>query len=92
MNTETELYDLIDLVDYTLSNKFKEKWRFKYGERLLNIFQVKLLYSFKKQKRIKKSGITKFFVSDSGFSPETVNSFYEDIDLELYSPIVNLHE
>ena len=87
-NIETELIDLMELIEFTMSIDFLDKWRMKYGERIIRLFQIKILDSLKKQKPIKLDSIYKFLVLDSGFSRELVTNFLNDIDYELYSPII----
>jgi len=87
-NLEEDLIDLMDLVEHTLSKEFIDKWRFKYGERLIRLFQIKILDSLKKQKPLKIKYLTKFLSVDSGFNLEVVKNFYKDIDFELYRPIL----
>jgi hypothetical protein len=88
-NTDTELIDLVDLIDFTLSKAFKSKWKIKYGERLLSLFQIRFLASIKKQKPIKLKSLFKFLSTDSGYNPELVKNFLLDIDFEVYSPIIS---
>lgn len=87
-NIDTELIDLMELIEFTMSIDFLDKWKMKYGERIIRLFQIKILDSLKKQKPIKIDSIIKFLVLDSGFSNELVNNFLKDIDYELYSPII----
>ena len=87
-NIDTELIDLMELIEFTMSIDFLDKWKMKYGERIIRLFQIKILDSLKKQKPIKLDSIYKFLVLDSGFSRELVTNFLNDIDYELYSPII----
>jgi hypothetical protein len=87
-NIENELIDLMELIEFTMSIDFLNKWKMKYGERIIRLFQIKILDSLKKQKPIKIDSLTKFLVQDSGFSSEVVNNFFLDIDSELYRPII----
>ena len=87
-NIDTELIDLMELIEFTMSIDFLDKWKMKYGERIIRLFQIKILDSLKKQKPIKLDSIIKFLVLDSGFSSELVNNFLNDIDYEIYSPII----
>ena len=88
-NLDAELIDIIDLVDFTLSSNFVDKWSFKYGKRLGRIFQVKVMKSLDTRKVIKASSLLKFLVADSGFSSEVAKNFLYDIDYEIYSPIIS---
>ena len=89
MNIETELIDFADTLNFTLSKDFLTKWKFKYGERLLRLFQIKILDSLKRQKPLKLESLGKFLVNDSGYNPEVVKNFFMDIDFEIYFPIIS---
>lgn len=88
-NLETDLIDLMDTLEYTLSKDFLDKWKYKYGERIIRLFQIKLLDSLKRQKPLKLKYLTKFLVTDSGFNIEVVKNFFVDIDFEIYYPIIS---
>jgi len=88
-NLETDLIDLMDTLEFTISKDFLDKWKFKYGERLIRLFQIKILDSLKKQKPLKLKNLTKFLVIDSGFNLEVAKNFYQDIEIDIYYPIVS---
>ena len=88
-NLDIELLDTLDLIDYTLSTEFLMKWKYKYGERLIKLFQLKLLNSFKDQKPLKIDTLVRFLVNHSGFNKELVNEFFIDIDYEIFQPIIS---
>tara|TARA_R110000782_G_scaffold63000_2_gene129231 strand:- start:808 stop:1098 length:291 start_codon:yes stop_codon:yes gene_type:complete len=88
-NLDAEFIDIIDLVDFTFSSTFVEKWSFKYGRRLARLFQIKVMHSLESRKVLKLSMLYKFLVVDSGFSPDVVKAFLLDIDYEIYSPIIS---
>ena len=88
-NLDAEIVDLIDLVDFTFSSTFVEKWSFKYGRRMSRLFQIKVMHSMDSRKVLKLSMLYKFLVVDSGFSPDVVKSFLLDVDYEIYSPIIS---
>jgi hypothetical protein len=87
-NLEIELIDLIDVIDFTISKEFITKWKMKYGERIIRLFQIKIIDSMKNQKPLKLKNLVKFLVIDSGFNYEVVESFLLDIDFDVYSPII----
>jgi len=87
-NSDTEIYDLMDILNFTLSKEFLEKWRFKYGERLIKLFQIKILDSLKNSKNLKVKSIFKFLTKDSGFSEDVIKNFFIDVDISLYHPII----
>jgi len=87
-NIDTELIDLMELIEFTMSIDFLDKWKMKYGERLIRLFQIKILDSLKKQKPLKINSLCKFLIVDSGFNAELVLNFLNDIDSQIYYPIV----
>lgn len=87
-NIDTELIDLMELIEFTMSIDFLDKWKMKYGERLIRLFQIKILDSLKKQKPLKLNSLCKFLIVDSGFNQEIVINFLNDIDSELYYPMI----
>tara|TARA_R100001443_G_scaffold37897_1_gene51471 strand:+ start:15564 stop:15863 length:300 start_codon:yes stop_codon:yes gene_type:complete len=90
MNTlEEDLVEIIDLLNFTFSSDFTDKWSFKYGKRLPSLFQIKLLKSLDSRKPLKMKLVHKFLITDSGFNKEVVESFLEDIDYEIYRPIIS---
>ena len=90
MNTlEEDLVEIIDLLNFTFSSDFTDKWSFKYGKRLPSLFQIKLLKSLDTRKPLKLKIVQKFLTVDSGFNKGVVESFLEDIDYEIYRPIIS---
>jgi hypothetical protein len=85
---EEDLVEIIDLLNFTFSSNFVDKWSFKYGKRLPSLFQLRLLKSLDTRKPLKLQTVYKFLVVDSGFNEEVVKSYLEDIDYEIYSPII----
>jgi len=90
MNTlEEDLVEIIDLLNFTFSSEFVDKWSFKYGKRLPSLFQIKLLKSLDSRKPLKLRLMHKFLTVDSGFNKEVAESFLQDIDYEIYRPIIS---
>ena len=85
---EEDLVEIIDLLNFTFSSDFVDKWCFKYGKRLPSLFQLRLLKSLDTRKPLKLQTIYKFLVVDSGFNEDVIKSFLEDIDYEIYTPII----
>lgn len=83
-----ELHDALELINFTLSNKFKEKWAFKYSESFIRLFQERFLESLNAQKPLKKSVLTKFLVEKHKYNITQVEDFYKSIELENYYPII----
>tara|TARA_R100001510_G_scaffold56982_2_gene63706 strand:- start:779 stop:1075 length:297 start_codon:yes stop_codon:yes gene_type:complete len=87
-NLEQDLVETIDLLNFTFSSDFVDKWSFKYGKRLPSLLQIRLLKSLDTRKPLKLQTVYKFLVVDSGFNEEVIKSFLEDIDYRIYSPII----
>ena len=87
-NLPTELIDLLDLLSYTTSNDFLDKWRFKYSERFIKSFQLRFLKSLNDRKPLKKDTLYLFLKKKCGYSKEQILDFFESIDLDIYYPII----
>ena len=87
-NLEQDLVETIDLLNFTFSSDFVDKWSFKYGKRLPSLLQIRLLKSLDTRKPLKIQTVYKFLVIDSGLNDEVIKSFLEDIDYEIYYPII----
>ena len=85
---EEDLVETIDLLNFTFSSDFVDKWSFKYGKRLPSLYQLRLLKSLDTRKPLRLQTLYKFLVVDSGFNEEVIKSFLEDVDYEIYSPII----
>jgi hypothetical protein len=91
---EAELIDLIDLLNYTLSDQFVEAWRYKFSEKFIRQFQLKVLTTLKDNKPIKIKTLTYFLRKNNKYSPEQIKNFYRSINISLYNPIIqgNIHD
>jgi hypothetical protein len=88
-NLEEELIETIDLLNFTFSVSFVDRWKHKYGVRLLKLFQFRMLKALDNRKPLKLETLYKFLVVNSGFNPDLVVQFFEDIDYELYHPMIS---
>tara|TARA_R100001086_G_scaffold233454_1_gene155135 strand:+ start:301 stop:597 length:297 start_codon:yes stop_codon:yes gene_type:complete len=88
MNIETDLIDFMDLINYTLHKNFVEKWRYKYSEKFIKHFQMKILESLNKQKIIKLSSLHNYLIKKCRYSKEQVDNFFKTIDINLYYPLI----
>tara|TARA_R100000231_G_scaffold136351_1_gene111553 strand:- start:583 stop:879 length:297 start_codon:yes stop_codon:yes gene_type:complete len=89
VNLEQDLIETIDLLNFTFSSDFVDKWAYKYGKRLPSLFQIRLLKSLDGRKPLKLETVNKFLTVDSGFNEEVVESFLYDIDYSVYRPIIS---
>lgn len=89
MSTDNyEIIDFIDLLDYTFSETFIEKWRYKYSSGFLKKFQVKLLSSIQEKKVLKKKTLKNYFIKKCSYSEEQVNDFFDSVEIENYYPLI----
>ena len=88
MDTDIELVDFMDLINYTLHNDFVEKWRYKYSEKFIKHFQIKILESLNKQKIIKLSSLFNYLTKKCRYSPEQVENFFVSIDISIYFRLI----
>ena len=87
-NDSKDFIDFIDIVNFTLDSSFLEKWRYKYSEKFITSFQMRLLKALSDRKPIKRVSLTNFFKKKLKYSPEQINNFYESIDINLYHPLI----
>ena len=88
MNTDIDLIDFMDLINYTLHKVFVEKWRYKYSEKFIKHFQIKILESLTKQKVIKLSSLYNYLTKKCRYSSEQVENFFGSIDISIYYPLI----
>jgi hypothetical protein len=87
-NLDIEIIDFLDLINDTLSTGFIEKWRYKYSEKFIKHFQLKLLSALTKQKPIKIELLYNYLTKKCKYSPEQVINFFNTIEIEIYSPFI----
>ena len=85
---DVELVDMMDLLNETFSNRFIEKWKFKFSERFLKHFQLKLLDSVSNSKQLKVTTLYSFLVKKHGYSDSQVREFFNSIEIDLFQPII----
>jgi putative hemolysin len=88
LDDKMELEEFLEQVSYALSLEFREKWRHRYSESFINIFQDMLIQSFNNQKRIKMSVMESQFCRKYGYDLSHVRDFFRAIDITLYYPII----
>lgn len=89
VDNSSEMFEMMELINFTLSNEFLEKWRFKYSERFIKAFQEKLLESFKKGRVLKKKVLENMLKTKYSYDEEQIKDFFESIDIELYYPVIS---
>lgn len=88
-NLDIEIIEFIDLVNITLSSSFVDKWRHKYSVKFINHFQYRLLQSLDKRKPLKQEVLFNYLTKKCKYSTEQVDTFFEDIDISIYSPFIS---
>jgi len=89
-DTESELKELLEQVNYALSDEFKEKWRHRFSTNFVSIFQDRLLKALKTRKPVTRSSIRSLYTKQHKYSILEVNAFFKEIDLSLYYPLIIL--
>ena len=87
-NLDIDIVDFIDLINHTLSNEFIEIWRYKYSEKFVKHFQIKLLQSLSNQKPLKITSLYSYLTKKCKYSPEQVSNFFESVDIDIYRPLI----
>ena len=85
---DVEIVDFLDLVDETLSSKFVDRWRYRFSEKFLKQFQLKVLSSLSKQKPLKLKSLFNYLTRKCSYSPDQVVNFLKSIDIDLYRPLI----
>ena len=88
LDDKMELEEFLEQVNYALSLEFKEKWRHRYSESFINIFQSNIISAFQDQKPIKISQLENSFTKKYGYDITLVRDFFRAIDITLYYPLI----
>jgi len=86
---DIEIIDFIDLINHTLSSDFIELWRYKYSEKFIKHFQVKLLQALSNQKPLKITSLYSYLTKKCKYSREQVENFFISINIDLYRPLIS---
>tara|TARA_Y100001951_G_C11093537_1_gene158052 strand:- start:57 stop:353 length:297 start_codon:yes stop_codon:yes gene_type:complete len=87
-NLDIDIIDFLDLLNETLGSTFVERWRYKYSEKFIKHFQLKLLSALNKQKPIKIEMLYNYLTKKCKYSDEQVLNFFQTIEIEIYSPFI----
>ena len=83
-----EIKEFLEQVSYALSLEFKEKWRHRFSNHFISVFQDRLLKSFKEEKPVKKDSLISLYTKKHKYHISEVMCFFELIDISLYRPMV----
>lgn len=87
-NIDENIVDFLDLINFTLSPKFEEKWKHRFSSSFVKLFQLKILESMDNQKPIKKATLYTYLTKRCKYSPDQVDNFFEAIDIDIYDPLI----
>ena len=90
LDDRVELNEFLEQINYALSLEFKEKWRHKFSENFINIFQNKIINAFQSEKPIKLSVLISLYTKKYRYDPKLVSEFLRNIDISLYSPLIQI--
>tara|TARA_R100001377_G_C3136673_1_gene91226 strand:+ start:138 stop:452 length:315 start_codon:yes stop_codon:yes gene_type:complete len=88
MEDQIILNEFLEQVNYCLSLKFKEKWRYRFSNHFIGIFQEKVLNSLNTQRPLKLSSLTSVYIKKHKYAPSEVREFFRIISIEDYYPLV----
>jgi hypothetical protein len=87
-NIDENIVDFLDLINFTLSSKFEDKWKHRFSSSFIKLFQLKILESMDNQKPLKKTTLYTYLTKRCKYSNEQVDNFFEAIDIEIYDPLI----
>ena len=82
------LFEFTELLDFTLSNEFINKWKDKYSTKFIKLFQTRLIKCLSDRRCLKLSTLYTFLTVKCNYSRDQVLNFFHSVDIEVYSPIV----
>ena len=83
------LYEFTELLDFTLSNNFIERWKNKYSIKFIKLFQTRLIKSMSDRKPLKINTLYIFLTKKCDYSRDQVLNFFDSIDIDIYSPLIS---
>ena len=88
MDDSIRLSEFMEQVNYCLSLKFKETWRYRFSTHFIEIFQEKVLKSIETQRPLKLSTLVSAYTKKHKYSIAEVKNFFELIDIQDYYPLI----
>ena len=88
MDTNIEILEFLDQIDYCLSLKFKETWRYRFSTHFIEIFQEKVLKSLQTQRPLKLSTLVSAYTKKHKYPIKEVRNFFDLVSIEDYYPLV----
>ena len=88
MDDSVQLSEFMEQINYCLSLKFKEKWRYRFSTHFIEIFQEKVLKALETQRPLKISTLVSAYTKKHKYSIIEVRNFFELVSIEEYYPLV----
>jgi len=82
------LYEFTELLEFTLSNEFINRWKGKYSIKFLKLFQTRLMKSMSDRRPLKITTLFTFLTKKCDYSKEQVLNFFDSIDITIYNPLI----
>jgi hypothetical protein len=88
MDDSIRLSEFMEQINYCLSLKFKETWRYRFSTHFIEIFQEKVLKSLETQRPLKLSTLVSAYTKKHKYSIKEVRNFFELVCIEDYYPLI----
>ena len=88
MDDSVQLSEFMEQINYCLSLKFKEKWRYRFSTHFIEIFQEKVLKALETQRPLKLSTLVSAYTKKHKYSIVEVRNFFDLVCIEEYYPLV----
>jgi len=82
------LYEFTELLEFTLSNEFINRWKGKYSIKFLKLFQTRLMKSMSDRRPLKITTLYTFLTKKCDYSKDQVLNFFDSIDITVYNPLI----
>ena len=82
------LYEFTELLEFTLSNEFINRWKGKYSIKFLKLFQTRLMKSMSDRRPLKITTLYTFLTKKCDYSKEQVLNFFDSVDITIYNPLI----
>ncbi len=88
MDDSVQLSEFMEQINYCLSLKFKEKWRYRFSTHFIEIFQEKVLKALETQRPLKISTLVSAYTKKHKYSIVEVRNFFDLVSIEEYYPLI----
>lgn len=87
-DSTNEQIEILEVINYYLSNKFKEKWRYRFSDRFITYFQLRLLKSITDSRPLKIDTLFTYLHKKCKYSKDQTLDFFTEVDIDLLRPII----